>query len=142
MYSHLRKGLGIFVDGTRRCTSAQLNRAPVQRTHAHHAISHSPTVLCLAENGPLKVCFWEICWSLRIFSRWNCTVKYMAFILWEREDDFLIMGIYKKRNLTCQNLVRRRGSPHAVSRSHRDGVPMYTYHWAWCEAAMHYSLFT
>ena len=76
---------------------AQLNA--VQRSTLH-AISHSPTVLCLAENGRLNVCFWEICWSLRIFSRWNCTVKYMAFILWEREDEKKCFGSRGIRNST------------------------------------------
>ena len=43
-------------------------------------------LLYLAEKGWLNVCFWEICWSLRMFCQWNCTIGYSAFILWERED--------------------------------------------------------
>ena len=81
-------------------------------------------VLYLAEKGRLNVCFWEICWSLRMFCRWNCTVEYMAFILWEREDEkrcFGNRGIRNSKGRNCEigaNIVKFLPQNHAQHEYH------------------------
>ena len=89
-----------------------------------HAISYFPNCVVSRWKGRLNVCFWEICWSLRMFCRWNCTVEYMALILWEREDEkrcFGNRGIRNSKGRNCEigaNIVKFLPQNHAQHEYH------------------------